>query len=540
MAVNSRTDLEKINAAGGEVIVTPAAFDVEKIGYFVVRLSDPGKNSALDFATMAMFFKQKDYLQNYWRDNKRPPAQILAPVPFQELFAELTDMTKLHLDGVAIPVSHDTPLSLEIIDVAAARLLDYPVQPDSVDFDPYIVLKIPAGEQGIQGIEGQQGIQGIQGIQGLQGIQGEQGPPGECLDCQPGGQPDGGGGGPPGGDGGGSGSGGEPNPDGLDKIVYVPGCPDPILNFPYCSASFSFANADLRAAITAAVIGTGNFNASTEDLISVVLTWQGAAYAGVAELTVGGEYDYLGPHSNLAQILTVKDAENNILIVPHTIENFGVEGVLVVEGYHYDGSTGIRMQPESEPIPLNGQMSTYPVLESANCHSPADASDPAWLKVCLRQFVKRAKPVICPENAADPNAIAVPFLETYTAAPNSTQLSNGGWNAGEQLVYSDNQRITRHRVYGFQVGHTYNVRLVTQHYNTGSFYWGIDQDNFGSNIYYSNGTNVNGRGDYQTDQVTLQPMTILAGTPIALCDIVEVSVYSAVMAIHSLEVFEVI
>jgi len=144
----------------------------------------------------------------------------------------------------------------------------------------------------------------------------------------------------------------------------------------------------LRSAIVAAVIATGQFDASTDELVSVVLEWHGAAYGGVASVDVPTSTAYLPPQSNTANFLKVEDAANNKMVIPHTIEQFGLAPTLVVQGYHYSGSTGLRMLPATEPIVLNGQMSNYPLIGGANCHSPADETDPAWLEVCLRQFVK--------------------------------------------------------------------------------------------------------------------------------------------------------
>jgi len=144
----------------------------------------------------------------------------------------------------------------------------------------------------------------------------------------------------------------------------------------------------------AAVENTGQFDDNTDELVSAVLEWHGAAYGGIATVSVPTATEYLPPQSNTAKFLRVEDAGHNKMTVPHTIEEFGLDEVLVVQGYHYSGSTGLRMLPADQPILLNGQMSNYPLIGGANCHSPADETDPAWLQVCLRSFVKHSLIVI--------------------------------------------------------------------------------------------------------------------------------------------------
>lgn len=411
-------------AFGHEVTIRPEASLITDKKPYVVRLSDAAYSAVLDFASMALYFKQMIIAQDKYFEDQTISVAPEAPLSFQELFLEALNMGLSYtiVGGTIIYLEPDSEgnyptlpaIPIDVITIEQAIVAGYTVPTEfnerqeikpSTDpktyednirpvdpLDHFLVVYAktiagPAGTDGTDGADGQDGADGA---------------PGDCADCQP---PDGGGSGPPGGDGGGSGGPGTggsgpdgsngPNPDGGDTIVFIPGCPDPIIDFPFCSEAFSFANADLRAAIEAAVEGTGQFNSATDELISVVLEWHGAAYGGVASVEVPTPTEYLPPQSNTAKFLTVEDAANNKMVVPHTIEKFGIDDVLVVQGYHYDGSTGLRMIPAGNPILLNGQMSNYPLIGGANCHSPADETDPAWLKVCLRQFVKHSAVADC-------------------------------------------------------------------------------------------------------------------------------------------------
>jgi hypothetical protein len=454
--------LEKMSASNKGALISSEIPD--GITPYFISLSDNAVGQALSFATTAILAFQYDKYGQLLNENNDPEltSQLaIAEIELQEIAYQLMTARRANMDGSAIT---GATLSAVFLTGQQARTLGYPVKDETKDDDPYLRLTIPPGPAGPAGADGADGANGADGADGAIGPAGPAGPAGAdgvCTDCGPGGQPDGGGGGPPGGDGGGSGDNGEPNPDGGDKIVYIGGCPDPILNFPFCSDSFSFANADMRGAILSAVTGTGNFNSATEELISVVLDWHGAAYAGVAELTVGGQFDYTGPHSNLARVLKITDAESNELIVPHTVEQFGLEGTLVVAGYHYNGTTGLRWKPENNPIPLNGQMSGYPILGGANCHVPPDETDPAWLKCCLRQFVKRAKPGSCPALDADGSFFKVPFAGPITLPSNAgIRFENfGDYVSSFPAFRTSNQNFNINGAYGFKPLHTYRMHF---------------------------------------------------------------------------------
>jgi hypothetical protein len=470
--------LEKMSASNKGALISSEIPD--GITPYFISLSDNAVSQALSFATTAILAFQYDKYGQLLNENNDPElaSQLaIAEIELQEIAYQLMTARRANMDGSAIT---GATLSAVFLTGQQARTLGYPVKDETKDDDPYLRLTIPPGPAGPAGADGADGAPGPAGPAGADGAPGPAGPAGAdgvCTDCGPGDQPDGGGGGPPGGDGGGSGDNGEANPDGQDKIVYIAGCPDPIINFPYCSDSFSFANADLRAAIQAAVDNTGNFNSASDELVSVVLDWSGAGYAGVAELTVGGQYDYLGPHSNLAQVLTVTDAEENKLIVPHTIEKFGVEGVLVVQGYHYAGSTGLRMQPAAAPINLNGQMSGYPILEGANCHTPPDATDPAWLKCCLRQFVKHTVSMdVCAQYLPYSKDFADEIVDCWYGGHLAYPAPTGTFNryrvnAGSPTVIGRNQfyshseinsltvAVTNSDFFGRSPGHTANCSV---------------------------------------------------------------------------------
>lgn len=424
MKKNLPTDLEKLEAFGSEVVVKPEASLVDKKQYSL-NLSDDAFSSRIDFATIAGLFKQKIDLQVYRRENNGDyPPEIVAPLPYQELFLEIIEMAEAfqivggHITYLPVDAAPPTiPITITSVQAAAAAGYDVPTE-----YTYQVFVKGTPGEPGVPEtldhyedrtrpvkpldlfllveILTEQGPKGDQGDQGEPGPKGDQGEPGSdaiCGDCPP---PQGGtnptGPSGPNGGGGGSGPGGAPNPDGNDKEVFIAGCPDPIINFPYCSESFSFANADLRAAIVDAATTTGKFNPSSEELVSCILEWHGAAYGGVAEVTVDTEVGYTGTGGNVAGVLTVTDAAPLTFQVPYEVETFGLPGVLVVQGYHYNGDTGIRLLPAGNPITLTGEMSTYPLTGTGNCNNPPTENDPAWLKVCLRQFVKHSTSVCLP------------------------------------------------------------------------------------------------------------------------------------------------
>lgn len=538
---------EKLNRSGYEALLGPEIDEISptRTGYFLLALSEDGFKTLFNSIVEEVLEEQRQNWIDARRGGNDSPNDIdlLARESLREVYFELMNLRNLVVPrggtNILIPMvdgEYDIPepnvqfiTILEAIEqeISGVPYSDdtgpapdplHPLTTDNPNY-PYILPEnwhltdfwelqylpdLPSkGEKGDQGDQGDQGIEGHIGIQGEPGPQGE---PGQCEDCGPGGQPDGGGGGPPGGDGGGSGTGGEPNPDGQDKLVYIAGCPDPIINFPFCSDSFTFANAAIRGAITDAAESTGRFDPDNEILVSAVLDNKGAAYAGIAELTVEGEYDYLGPHSNLARLLSYTDAESNHLIVPHDVESFGVEGVLVVSGYHYDGTVGLRMLPTEAPITIDGQMSGYPVIGGANCHTPPDETDPAWLKVCLRQFVKRPK--TCEEALGIVGSIAVPFSKIWTD-PADPDVSNwelradlgwkGDWSPnGAWRRQFEPQRYSRLNVYGFKPGKTYKASIGTGGYNNGNLSWAIYgtdwQDlGIGSANHFEPGDSVDGR-----------------------------------------------
>lgn len=426
------TDLERLAAFGTEVNISPEAALIAEKSNFVISLSDNAKKTVTEFASLAVFLKQKDVAQKSYRDDGVVVPNPVAPIGFQELFLELIEMSKqLEIVGGQViylipdatgdyPDMPDIPVLVTSIENARDNLnLTVPTEftyqvlvkgtpgepgvPETedhfedvtrpvTDLDKFLVIWIktvkgPKGDKGEDGIDGQDGAPGAPGAPGSDAV---------CGDCPPppgGTNPTGPSG--PNGDGGGSGPGGAPNPDGQDKIVYITGCPDPIINFLYCSESFSFDHADLRAAIVDAVTTTGKFDPATEELVSCVLEWRGAAYGGVAEVSVDTEAGYTGSGGNVAGVLTVTDASPATFQVPYQVESFGVPGVLVVQGYHYNGDTGIRLLPAENPVTLTGEMSTYPLLGTGNCSNPPTADDPAWLLVCLRSFIKHLRSSVC-------------------------------------------------------------------------------------------------------------------------------------------------
>lgn len=235
------------------------------------------------------------------------------------------------------------------------------------------------GDKGDPGEDGQDGQDGQDGAPGEKGEKGDKGNTGS-------------GGGSPPSDGGGSGENGAPNEDGKDVKVFTPnGCEDAIIDFPYCSNSFSFDHADLYPAILDFATGTGRFNPSFEELVSADLNFKGACYAGVVvtiDVELNDDESYTGSGGNFGGILTV-DNQGSDHEVPHTTETFGVPDVLEVTGYHYDGLVGVNFTDDPHAY-LTGTMSTYPLLGTSNCHVPPTENDPAWLQVCVLGFVKRA------------------------------------------------------------------------------------------------------------------------------------------------------
>lgn len=370
----------------------------QKIPYFIT-LQEKNKEAASLFAHNGILASQYDAYTRAISDGKTgKEARLLATAdyPLQEIAYGLLTMIKASFYAVAV---EGTPVSVEVKTVGYVREYNAehtdespypPIEEDEADpipdDTPYLLFTIPPGKDGKDGLDGQDGEPGEPGEPGQPGQDGA-----DCTDCN--GPTSGTGGGPNGGQGG-SGPGGAPNPDGGDKVVYLGNCNDPIINFPYCSDSFTFDNADLRAAIVDVATSSGHYNPATDELISCVLDFHGAAYAGVVTLNVDVGEDQLGG-SNYATVLTLTDALDAVQNVPHTIEDFGDEEVLTVRGYHYSGSLGVALKPADKPISLDGIMSTYPLGGTNFCHNPPDATDPAWLKVCLLQFVKHTVPGPC-------------------------------------------------------------------------------------------------------------------------------------------------
>lgn len=474
---------ERLAVMEKDALITSDIPDGQRLKF--IALTQDAVSSSITFAFNAILATQYDnYTKAIAAGKSVDEAKNLsvASLALQEIAYQLMIVRSAQMDGVAV---EGEELSVTFYTVKQAIQLGYPTQESSVDDDPYLYLVIPKGAKGDvgeTGATGPVGPIGLTGATGATGATGETGatgntgpigptgatgPAGECEDCQPGGQPDGGGGGPPGGDGGGSGGSGTggsgpdgsggPNPDGGDSIVFIPGCADPIINFPFCSEAFSFSNADLRGAIVAAVEATGQFDSALDELVSVVLEWHGAAYGGVATVQVPTAVEYLPAQSNTARFLRVEDADGNQMVVPHTIEQFGLDDVLVVQGYHYAGTTGLRMLPGGNPILLNGQMSNYPLIGGANCHSPADETDPAWLEVCLRSFVKHSNTSPC----------AVPMPYAWVTGTELTR-GTGCWvNLAESNPYATDTNVIvdhildhallRLKIFSNVIGHTVSV-----------------------------------------------------------------------------------
>lgn len=536
---------------------------VNPVTDYVLSLTDAAYKAAVDAMSIAVLVMQQQTAFMYREDIRNNGSSLIpayAPIGYQELLNQVSIMTEANnIVGGNITrkaVGDTSPETIEVITVLKAKDLGYTVPanwPRKIQLDPatglpivphayiskpvldsdfFLIITLKASEKGDPGLNGQPGAAGAIGPPGSNAV---------CASCPP---PNGGvnptGPSGPNGDGGGSGPGGGPGP--ADTIVYVQGCPDPIINFPFCSESFAFANADLRGAISGAASGTGSFNSATEELVSVVLEWSGAAYGGVVSVTVNpGPGGYTGSGSNLNEVLTVTDAKASKFQVPYTVEDFGIPAVLVVRGYHYGGDTGIAMLPNANPISLNGKMSTYPILGTANCHNPPDGTDPAWLKVCLRQFVKR--PLDCATVQADPRSIAVPFYENF-ATPPATDPALKVWDYDGSntdcggLVQSRNGRLTRLFVYGFTVGKTYGVRLFSQAYNGSTISWQITQPGFGYTIYGSGSTTWGRENDYICKERVLSPIAITGNPALGTCQLVEVAIFGA-FGIHSVQIYEI-
>jgi len=318
--------LQEQLAFGHEVTISPEANLISDKKPYIVRLSDNAKTSVLDFATMALFFKQMILAQEANFTDGTITETPIAPIEFQELFLESLSMglaytivggTIQYIDPAPDGTYPDFPdPAFEVITIEQAIALGYTVptefnerqeikpQTDPKTYedrirpveklDRFLVVYAktiagekgetgdigpagPTGDTGDVGPAGETGETGATGNDGPIGPTGDTGPAGVCEDCQPGGQPDGGGGGPPGGDGGGSGGtgtggtgtggAGGPNPDGGDSIVFIAGCADPLINVPFCSEAFSYSNLDITDKIISAVENTGSFDSATDTLI---------------------------------------------------------------------------------------------------------------------------------------------------------------------------------------------------------------------------------------------------------------------------------
>jgi len=548
---NRASFLEKLAALGVNAAISSVATsitadstDEEKAAAIpklkFIALSDAAVMQALGFATTAILAYQYDAYTLAIATGKTPgqaKEQAKAIPEIQQIAWQLMNARAANMQGVAI---EGTPLKVEFKTVAEIKALNaagegdpdftpYPLtDPDAADDDPYIIFTIPPGQPGQDGAPGQPGQDGQQGPQGIPGPPGADGAP--CTDCN-GPVISGPGGGGTGGSGG-SGPDGTPNPDGQDTTVYLPNCNDPIINFPYCSDSFTFENADLRAAITAVAQGSGHFDPDTDDLISAVLDFHGAAYAGVVTVTVEAAPVSVSGE-NYALVLNLTDALDKKQNVPHTIEDFGVPDVLMVRGYHYAGSLGVAMQPVGNPISLNGIMSQYPILGGANCHTPPDETDPAWLKVCLLSFVKHHHaPVPCDQPALPDGQsyFVVGDTATFPTEPLQADWGHGAYNAGTQEIYNTPYGYkVRYNTYGFEEGKTYRVVITGEAYNGGNMGWSLYYgDNADNNfIAASTGHNEPRHDNYGQYVFDLGTITIPAGFGVTRCGIFAIRIYQA-------------
>lgn len=351
-------------------------------GVFTLSLTNDAANALLQQVEMAVLYLQ-------WRAHKDDPDnQYVAPIHHQEAFFEVVHMSTIAPGWVVYHTNKDDLPSLndgfDVTLITGADAVDagYPGATDDGHYHLLIhIASLDLGE--IQGNIDDGTLKDINGraigttdesdvvdIGTGSGSSGTDTPDGRGYPT-------------------GSGDGNTENPDGGDKIVKVHNpCADPIINFPFCSDSFSFDHANLRDAITNAAIDTGKLDPTAEQLVSAQLSYGGAAYGGVtvnvsAEDT---EHDYSGSGGSMSGVLETTDAQGDTVVWSHSVEKFGVSDVLEVFGYHYRGRVNLKMLPAEEPITLTGEMSQLPTLSS--CHTPPDENDPAWLEVCLESFVK--------------------------------------------------------------------------------------------------------------------------------------------------------
>lgn len=237
----AQNDLQKMLAFGDEVTIEPEASSISGKKAYQVNLSDAAISEKLDFASMAMYFKQHIDAQTYYAVNghSRPKTDDIAPIGYQELFLELLDMaqaleivggTIIYITPPAIPP--DPPILITSVENAAGPMgLTVPTEfvyqvfvagtpgrpgvPETLDhyddvsrpvlpLDKFLILYILTE----QGPKGDPGVPGV-GQPGPAGPAGPTGPTGECI-CDgktgpgPGPPPPP----PPGGDPGGTGPGG--------------------------------------------------------------------------------------------------------------------------------------------------------------------------------------------------------------------------------------------------------------------------------------------------------------------------------------------
>ncbi len=263
-----------------------------------------------------------------------------------------------------------------------------------------------SGSDGTNGAPGDTGTSGSDGTNGAPGDTGPTGPAGPEGPAGPGAKP------PPKPTG--SGSTGEPTTS--DTLVVFSGCGS-IINQPYGSAGFAYANTNIRSLIEGAAQAEGHFNPVTEELVSAQVDLSGVSFTGFA----------IGSFSLSGGIRRAKfiDASGRTINVPLDEKPFDVPGF--GNYYRYNATNiDLKMDPSNLPVYFDGEFAR-PALYVND--SPASQRDPAWLSLNLCSIVKRSKAWAGGCFVIRPDKYSIQFDATTEAIARAAGW-HGAWQGG--------------------------------------------------------------------------------------------------------------
>ncbi len=460
------TQLEKLQAAGYDATITPAAEPLTRArnNSYILNLTDSAKLSAVDLGTIAVLILQKNEWELAVNNGDTPPINPLSPIEYQELLYELINMAQyienrpvLTYLNIVTPVNgvinlpnppgrfitfaqaqaENLPMSnpLPTVNGYTAKLTDYyhilavpfqvPQKGDKGDIGDKgdkgdIGLTGEPGPIGLDGATGATGAAGIDGANGANGANGENGATGPTgATGTTGATGATGATGTTGKQGNNAtppepitGSGTNGSADQNDTYVELPACLT-FFNLPYGSAGVNYIMQNIKPQLLTVLGNSGKFNSATEDVISANIGIKarsdvGGAIAGVNLAT------FLGQNRELS----ITDSAGRGQKVYFTEETYEVP-IPVVGGaasYHIrnysQASMIVKLQPATIALALDGRLN-----KDRPSSDPPNENDTAWAAIEVCSFVKKAK-------AACPTIIQGDFLQ-------STQQGQQYWpNSG--------------------------------------------------------------------------------------------------------------